>query len=97
MGGAVDDRWPRRVADELTVVLAQTPQSLAEDDRSHAPSAGHPHSAPPSSAEKPRSLLMAPRGADAGLVGNGLLVADEPRQLVQADQEKPVGQNGHTN
>ena len=24
MGGAVDDRWPRRVADDLTVVLAQT-------------------------------------------------------------------------
>jgi hypothetical protein len=24
MGGAVDDRWPRRVADHLTVVLAQT-------------------------------------------------------------------------
>jgi hypothetical protein len=24
MGGAVDDRWPRRVADHLTVELAQT-------------------------------------------------------------------------
>jgi hypothetical protein len=24
MGGAVDDRWPRRIADHLTVVLAQT-------------------------------------------------------------------------
>jgi hypothetical protein len=46
MGGAVNDRWPRRVADDLTVVLAQTLQSFAEDDRSHAPSAGHPHSAP---------------------------------------------------
>jgi hypothetical protein len=39
--GAVDDRWPRRIADHLTVVLAQTPQSFTEDDRSHAPSAGH--------------------------------------------------------
>ena len=37
MRGAVDDRWPRRVADHLTVVLAQTLQSFAEDDRSHAP------------------------------------------------------------
>jgi hypothetical protein len=42
MGGAVDNRWPRRVADHLTVGLAQTPQSLAEDDCSHAPSARTP-------------------------------------------------------
>ena len=31
-------RWPRRIADHLTVVLAQT-RNFAEDDRSHAPSA----------------------------------------------------------
>ena len=32
MDGAVDDRWPRRVADQLTVVLAQ-PQKMTARTR----------------------------------------------------------------
>jgi hypothetical protein len=42
MGGAVDDRWPRRVAAHLTVVLAQTrnpSQKMARAER-RTPSLG---------------------------------------------------------
>jgi hypothetical protein len=38
MGGTVDDRWPRRVADHLTVVLAQT-HNPSQKMTAHAPSA----------------------------------------------------------